>query len=181
MATTAVAQAYPGSSHTGDAALAYHWVHTNAPPNGGCGCFGLNGLGLSGSYNINSQLAIVAEFSVDHTSKALEQAQSLTLVSYMGGARYRPFAPRMDGSHQIQPFVQVLVGGAHAGGGIAGVADGTSAFASRVGGGVDIPLNYAVTVRAFQGEYYLTNFSNTAGNHQNNMLFGAGIVIRWTH
>ncbi len=140
MATAAAAQATPtATARRGDVALAYHWVHTNAPPNGGCGCFGLNGLGISASYSIRSQLAIVAEVSADHTAKALAQAQSLTLISYMAGARYRPFAPRMDGSHQIQPFAQVLVGGAHAGGGIAGVADGTSALATRVGGGVDIP------------------------------------------
>ena len=35
-------------SYNGDAAATYHWVHTNAGP-GQCGCFGLNGAGLSGS------------------------------------------------------------------------------------------------------------------------------------
>ena len=49
MAAAAAAQAISGTSHSGDIALAYHWVHTNAPPNGGCGCFALNGGGISGS------------------------------------------------------------------------------------------------------------------------------------
>jgi len=71
MAGSAMGQAIANMSRTGDLALTYHEVHSNAPPGGGCGCFYLSGGGLSGSYRMNSRLAIVAEFSVDHTSKAL--------------------------------------------------------------------------------------------------------------
>ena len=71
LATAAMAQATSGVSHDGDIALTYHWVHTNAPPGGGCGCFALNGGGLSASWNLGPQLAAVAEFSVDHTAAAL--------------------------------------------------------------------------------------------------------------
>lgn len=173
-----MAQATSGVSHTGDVALAYHWVHTNAPPGGGCGCFALNGVGISGSWNFNTRLAAVAEGSLDHTSSALSTKNSLTLVSYMAGARYHILEPRTDGSHFVQPWVQLLVGGAHAGGGIAGVADGTSAFAGRLGGGVDVPLTFAIAFRV-QGDYFLTGFANTADNHQNNLLFGAGVVVHW--
>jgi hypothetical protein len=88
MAGSAMGQAIANMSRTGDLALTYHEVHSNAPPGGGCGCFYLSGGGLSGSYRMNSRLAIVAEFSVDHTSKALAASQSLTLTSYMAGARY---------------------------------------------------------------------------------------------
>ena len=179
IATAAMAQATSGESHSGDAALTYHWVHTNAPPGGGCGCFALNGVGLSGSWNLRSRLAVLAELSVDHTGSALSTNESLTLASYLAGARYRLPDPWMSGPHALQPFAQVLVGGAHAGGGIAGVADGTSAFAGRLGGGIDLPVNYAIAVRV-QGDYYMTNFANTADNHQNNILLGAGVVVRWS-
>jgi hypothetical protein len=124
-------------------------------------------------------LAVLAELSVDHTGSALSAAQSLTLTSYLAGARYRLPDPWMRGPHALQPFAQVLVGGAHAGGGIAGVADGTSAFAGRLGGGIDLPVSYAIAVRV-QGDYYMTNFANTADNHQNNILLGAGVVVRWS-
>jgi outer membrane immunogenic protein len=179
MATAASAQATSGASHSGDAALTYHSVHTNAPPNGGCGCFTLNGGGLSSSWNLGSQLAVVAEFSVDHTAAALSTTKSLTLTSYLAGARLRLPDPWMRGPHALQPFAQLLVGGAHAGGGIAGTADGTSAFAGRLGGGIDVPVTYAIAVRV-QGDYYLTDFPNGADNHQNNILLGAGVVVRWS-
>lgn len=180
MATAAMAQATSGVSHNGDAALAYHWVHTNAPPGGGCGCFALNGGGLSGSWNLGPQLAAVAEVSVDHTAKALSSGDSLTLTSYMAGVRYHLWQPRMDGSHALQPFVQLLVGDAHAGGGITGLADGTSAIAGRLGGGIDMPLTLGIAVRLIQADYYYTGFPNGADNHQNNILVGAGVVVRWS-
>jgi outer membrane immunogenic protein len=115
MAGSAMGQAIANMSRTGDLALTYHEVHSNAPPGGGCGCFYLSGGGLSGSYRMNSRLAIVAEFSVDHTSKALAASQSLTLTSYMAGARHMLLKPRSDERRALQPFAQILVGGAHAG------------------------------------------------------------------
>jgi outer membrane immunogenic protein len=176
--TAAMAQATSGVSRSGDVALTYHWVHTNAPPGGGCGCFALNGGGISGSWDFSPQLAVVAEVSLDHTSNALSSKESLTLTSYLAGARFRLPDPWMHGPHALSPFAQLLVGGAHAGGGVAGVADGTSAFAGRLGGGVDLPVNPLITVR-IQGDYYLTDFDNSADNHQNNVLVGAGVVIHW--
>lgn len=180
IATAARAQATSGVSHSGDVALTYHWVHTNAPPSGGCGCFALNGVGLSGSWDFGPRLTAVAEVSVDHTSNALSTSESLTLTSYVAGARYHLPDPWMHGPHALQPFAQVLVGGAHAGGGMAGVADGTSAFAGRLGGGIDLPLTTGIAVRVIEADYYLTDFANSADNHQNNILIGAGVVVHWS-
>jgi outer membrane immunogenic protein len=182
MASSAMGQAIANSYRTGDIALTYHEVHTNAPPGGGCGCFYLSGGGLSGSYRMDSRLAIVAEFSVDHTSQALSSTKSLTLTSYMAGARYRLLRTNRgldEGRRSFQPWAQVLVGGAHSGGGLTGVADGSNGFAGRLGAGVDWPLNPAISIRVAQVDYYLTDFSNTANNHQNNLLFGAGVALHW--
>jgi outer membrane immunogenic protein len=179
VASAAMAQATSGISHSGDGALAYHWVHTNAPPEGGCGCFALNGVGISASWNFDSQLTAVAEISLDHTSNALSSTKSLTLTSYMAGVRYRLPRHWMHGEHALRPFAQLIVGGAHAGGGMAGVADGTSAFAGRIGGGIDLPINAGLAIRLVQGDYYMTTFANSADNRQNNLLFGAGIVLHW--
>jgi outer membrane immunogenic protein len=180
-ASAALAQAISGGpSHSGDAAVMYHWVHTNAPPNGGCGCFPLNGGGISASWNLGARLAAVAEFSVDHTSNALSSSRSLTLTSYLGGARYRLPGFWRHGDRALEPFAQVLVGAAHAGGGMAGVADGTSAFAGRLGGGVDLPLSHGIAVRLIQADYYMTSFKNSADDRQNNILLGAGVILRWS-
>ncbi len=59
------------------------------------------------------------------------------------------------------------------------MADGDSGFGGRLGGGVDYPLTDAIAVRIIQVDYYMTDFSNTANNHQNNLLFGAGVVLHW--
>ena len=53
--------AFAQDSYSGDAAAAYHWVRTNAGP-GQCGCFGTNGGGISGSWNVKGPWSIVTDF-----------------------------------------------------------------------------------------------------------------------
>jgi outer membrane immunogenic protein len=178
-ATAAVAQK-PATSNAfqGDAALTYHWVRTNTQP-GDCGCFYLNGGGISGSWNFRSQWSAVAELSAEHASDAPTTGASLTLTSYMGGARYQ--LPHPGGSHTIEPFVQVLVGGANAGGGAAGAGDGTHVFTSRIGGAIDLPLSQRFAARLIQADYDLTTFANGTNDRQNNLLLAAGLVFHWSH
>jgi outer membrane immunogenic protein len=175
-ASNALAQ----NSHSGDAAAAYNWVRTNAGP-GECGCFGMNGGGLSGSWNIPGPWSAVLDISAQHNGSAPPVGNSLTLVSYLAGARYKIPQPWLDGDHKPQPFGQIILGVAHAGGGEAGVANGSYRFATRIGGGIDIPINAHLAVRVVQIDYYLTTFANATNDHQNNLLIGAGIVYRWSH
>jgi outer membrane immunogenic protein len=176
--TAAMGQAVSSPTAGGDVALTYHWVRSNTQP-ADCGCFGLNGGGISASWHFSEKWAAVAEVSGEHADDGPSTGNSLTLVSYFAGARYMLPQPWQHGSHSPQPFAQVLVGAAHAGGGIAGAGDGTIAFASRVGGGIDVPLTLHFAIRALQVDYDLTNFQNSTNNHQNNLLVGAGIVYRW--
>lgn len=166
-------------TYNGDAAAAYHWVRANAGP-GQCGCFGMNGGGLSGSWNFRGPWSAVVDISVENTSSAPPANNSLTLVSYLAGARYKIPQPWLKGNHKPQPFAQIVLGAAHAGGGEAGVADGSYRFATRIGGGIDVPLNSHFAVRAVQIDYYLTTFANGTNDHQNNLLVGAGIVYHWS-
>ncbi|HMH14202.1 MAG TPA: hypothetical protein VK578_13955 [Edaphobacter sp.] len=175
-----LADAAAQAPYSGDVALTYHWVHTNLPPEGGCGCFGLNGGGVSGSWNLRSRLALVTEIGAVHGSNLLSTGGSLTLTSYLAGARYKVAQPWGRGSHAPQPFVQLLLGAGHAGGGIAGVANGSYAFVTRMGGGIDVPLNATIALRPIQVDYYLTNFANADNDRQNNLLLGAGIAFRWS-
>jgi outer membrane immunogenic protein len=179
-AAAVMAQATPTASYRGDAALTYHWIRTNDPPGGGCGCFDLNGGGLSGSWMLLPRLSVVGEVSVEHAGNVLSTGKSLTLTSYLAGARYRLPQPWLHGPHAPQPFAQALVGGGHAGGGIAGIGDGSSTFVTRIGGGIDLPMRSGISIRLIQADYYLTDFANSANDHQNNLLLSAGVVLHWT-
>ena len=177
-ATAAMGQAVTSPTSGGDVALTYHWVRSNTQP-ADCGCFDLNGGGISASWHFAEKWAAVAEVSGEHADSGPSTGNSLTLVSYLAGVRYTLPQVWRHGSHRPQPFAQVLAGAAHAGGGIAGAGDGTMAFAARVGGGLDVPLTSHIAIRALQVDYDLTDFPNSTNNHQNNLLLGAGLVYRW--
>ena len=166
-------------AYSGDAGVSYHRMRTNAAP-GDCGCFSLNGVGVSGSWNIHGAWSIATEFGAEFRAVASSQ-DSLTVTSFLVGARYRIPQPWLKGAHRPQPFAQFLIGPAHASGGEAGVADGTYAFASRLGGGIDIPLKSHFEVRAFQVEWFRTQFANAKNDRQNNLLISAGLVYHWSH
>jgi outer membrane immunogenic protein len=179
-ATAAMAQVKPAVPYySGDVALTYHWVRTNTQP-GECGCFDLNGGGVSGSWNLGSRWSAVAEIGAEHATNALSTGKSLTLTSFLGGARYHFVRPRPQSSHALQPFGQLLLGAGHAGGGMAGAGDATYALITRMGGGIDLPLGSVVAIRVIQVDYYLTNFANGVNDHQNNLLLGAGVVFHWS-
>jgi outer membrane immunogenic protein len=160
----------------GDAAVTYEWVRSNSQP-GDCGCFHLNGGGLSGSINIHGSWSAVADFSTVYAGSVPTTNASLTLVSYLGGVRYR--LPEVKRLHSLQPFAQGVFGGAHAGGGGAGEGDGTNAFMMRLGGGLDLPLNQRFAVRVLQADYQMATFENGSNNRQNNLLLAAGLVVHW--
>lgn len=177
--TAAVAQAIAGSSLGGDAALSYEWVHSNTQP-GHCGCFDITGVGLSYSRNVTNRIAGVGDLSVVTAKNGPGTGNSLTLVSYLLGARYYAHQPWFQGPHAAQPFGQLLVGIAHAGGGIAGAGDNTYAMAARGGAGLDFPFG-KLALRFPQVDYYYTNFANASTTqHQNNFFIGGGAVFRWT-
>jgi outer membrane immunogenic protein len=176
-ASTAMAQ----EGFSGDAAATYQWVHTNAGP-GQCGCFGLNGGGISASWNVRGPWSVVADFSSQTATGAPTVGSSLTLMSGLAGGRFElPQLRRtwIHGAHRVQPFAQILVGAAHAGGGAAGLGDGTNRFAARAGGGFDVPVSRHFSVRG-QVDYFATTFANATNDHQNNLLIGAGIVYHWS-
>jgi len=59
---------------------------------------------------------------------------------------------------------------------LASKAPSSNAFAMAFGGGVDIPVGHAVSIRPAEIDYLLTNFSNRFNNsNQNNFRYSAGI------
>ena len=166
-----------GAARGGDAALTFQYVHSNTQP-GQCGCFAITGADLAMSRAmLTDHTAGVVDLSVGTAKNGPGTGNSLTLVSYLAGGRYYVSQTRFP---KLQPFGQALAGIAHAGGGIAGAGDGKYALAARVGGGLDVPLSYALAVRLLQVDYFLTDFPNASNQHQNNYLIGAGVSIRFT-
>jgi outer membrane immunogenic protein len=177
-AGTAFGQAMANSSYSGgDVALTYHWVRTNTL--GSCGCFSLNGGGVSASWRFMPLLSAVGEASVEHTAVG-PTGGSLTLTSYLAGLRRTFDLTSGERGPALRSFAQIEVGAGHAGGGVAGPGDASNAFIGRFGGGLDLPVSPRITLRLLQVDYDYTAFGNGVNNHQNNLLFGAGVAYMWT-
>ena len=94
------------------------------------------------------------------------------MYTYMGGPR----ATFRQG--RIQPYVQVLVGGARfstsfvQGSGPAS----TNSFAAAFGGGVDLKVVHHFAIRLVQVDYLFTHFT---GATQNNLRESSGFVFRF--
>jgi hypothetical protein len=76
----------------------------------------MQGGGGWGSYNLTGSLGIVGEVAAQHASNIGPLAADLTLTYFLAGVRYKPRPART-----FVPFVQVLLGGAHASGDMAPV------------------------------------------------------------
>jgi outer membrane immunogenic protein len=160
-----------------DVGVDYNYVRSNLPA-GGCGCFALNGGSGWVAFNVSHSLGIVGEIASQDASNISSAGGDLTLTSFLAGPRYR----RRVAGH-FAPFVQVLLGGAHAGGSLApgspGLPGSANAFAMIAGGGLDIGLTRHIALRAFEADYYLTRFDNGVNDHQNNLRIAAGVIIRF--
>jgi peptidoglycan-associated lipoprotein len=174
----AVAQAAPAleAQPSAELALAYSYVRANAPP-AGCGCFSMNGGSASFAYRLAHSVSVVGEFGAVNNGNVDSTGLDLTLSTYLAGPRYS-----LHKSARFTPFAQVLVGGAHASGGLAPseIHTGSStAFAMAAGGGLDIKLTRHLAFRAFQTDYLLTLLPNRVNDHQNNFRLSTGVVLRF--
>jgi outer membrane immunogenic protein len=161
---------------TFDLGAGYSYVHTNAPA-GDCGCFSMNGgYGWLG-YHLGHGVAIVGEIAVQHAGNIENTGADLTLTSFLAGPRYTVHA-----FGRLQPFAQVLLGGAHASGGLSPSSSGfgsSNSFAAIAGGGLELRLTERVSLRAIEADYYYTRFNNGTNDRQNNLRVGAGLVFRF--
>jgi opacity protein-like surface antigen len=86
--------------------------------------------------------------------------------------------PRATLRHgRIQPYVQVLIGGARLDTSVQGLGNAsTNSFAATVGGGVDLKVVHHFSVRLIQVDYLFTHFT---GATQNNLRISSGLVFRF--
>lgn len=167
------ASAQTASPSNWEAAAGYNFVHTNAPPTG-CGCFLMNGGTGSISRQLTPAFGLAGEFNGATNGKVDAAGHSLTLFTYLVGPRYRFVSAR----GRFAPFGQILLGGAHASGGLYS-SGSANAFAASLGGGVDIALSPHFAVRAVQAEYLLTLLPNGVNSRQNNFNLTTGLVVHF--
>ena len=170
-AAGARAQAAPAKSW--ELGAGYDFVHTNAPPSG-CGCFSMNGGTASVAWRVRPAFDVAGEFNGTNNGNIRATGRSLVLLTYLAGPRYRYVAK----SARVVPYGQVLVGGAHASGGL--YASGTAnSFAMAIGGGLDVAVRPRVAVKLVQAEYLMTLLPNGVNDRQNNVAVSAGVVFRF--
>jgi outer membrane protein OmpA-like peptidoglycan-associated protein len=159
-----------------DLSVGYNNIRANAPP-GGCPCFDMNGGFVFGTVRLTDWLGISGEFTGGHSSNISTLAQGLTLTTFTVGPRV---------SHrfrQFTPFGEVLAGGAHGSGSYfptkVSSYTASSSFAVSAGGGLDVNLNNRFSIRALDLQYLRTSFPNGVNNEQNQLMIGAGLIIKF--
>jgi hypothetical protein len=131
----------------------------------------LNGWHVGGAYKVFAALALAADFS--DTSGSFQGA-STRLKTYLVGPQLRFPGP-------ISPFAHFLVGGAHESiatttGPLITTGPTQNAFATSLGGGLDLKVLPLLSLRPVQIDYLLTHFNSKT---QNQPRISAGIVLRF--
>lgn len=164
-----------------EVALDYNYIRANAPP-GECGCFGLNGGSATFAWTVKpaSHFSIVGDIGATHADSISRNKYDMTLGTFTVGGRYKPLSAQSS----LQPFAQVLIGVAHAHGSLVTTqnssgSDSANAFASLLGGGLDLRVSRHVSVRLLEANYLITTFNNNVNSRQNNFRIGAGIIFRF--
>jgi hypothetical protein len=158
----------------------------------------LHGGSTSVAYNINSFLGIVGDFAgFDNSHLTLFTPTTSQTFNSTGSAFTYLFGPRVTfrGSHErFTPYIQILFGGITASAvTLSGCGSlplctplgSQTAFTEAFGAGIDIKLVHHLAWRAFEGNYILTRFNNSAtGNplipgYQRNVRFSSGLVYRF--
>ena len=159
-----------------DFSIGYNNIRANAPPSD-CQCFEMNGGFVFGSYHVNDWFRIAGEYTGGHSSNISSLGQGLTLMTFTGGPQ---FSYRF---HRFTPYGEVLVGGAHGSDSYfpsrTSSSTSASSFALSTGGGLDFYLTPRFSIRALDVQYLRTSFPNGMGNEQNQLMLGAGVVIKF--
>jgi opacity protein-like surface antigen len=141
----------------------YTYAHLSADGAG----VNFNGGSASLSLNRNSWLGLVGDFGGYHAGSNFGYANVYTYL----------FGPKIALRRgPITPFVQGLLGGAHATAGDEVGSVSENSFAMTLGGGLDWNATEHLGVRLIQAEYFMTNFGST---RENGARLSAGVVFRF--
>jgi outer membrane protein OmpA-like peptidoglycan-associated protein len=127
--------------------------------------------------HLTEWFGIEGEFTGGHSSNISSLGQGLTLTTFTVGPRvsYR--------FHRFTPYGEVLVGGAHGSDSYFpsnnSSSPSASSFAVSTGGGLDFRLTPRFSIRAIDMQYLRTSLPNGTNNEQNQLMIGAGLVIKF--
>jgi hypothetical protein len=169
---TSIAQ----QSHPVDVGGAFTYVRTNIVS--GCNCFNTYGGSGEVQVGLSPHFAILGDVTVTHQGSITPAHYALTQTVFTAGLRYTPVAA--SSRFHIQPFGDLLVGGANASGSLSPSNTGygsAGAFAFQTGGGLRIPVGHRLSIVPVQTEYLLTTFGNSGDDRQNDLRLSTGLMI----
>ncbi|GAC1620694.1 MAG: hypothetical protein PVS2B2_18600 [Candidatus Acidiferrum sp.] len=134
---------------------------------GGSGGVNANGATVSVAGNLNHWIGLVGDLGAYRASPS---GASLNTYTFLVGPRFTYRKPA-----GIQPFVQVLAGGAHLTAAVGGFSGSTTAFAYSAGGGVDLGFSRRISLRP-QIDYIGIR---SQGSTLNTARVSIGIVFRF--
>lgn len=163
----------------GELFLGYSYIRFRAPAPFGTDSSDLHGGTASLAGNVNRWFGFVGDFGgykVTDPSRT-----SATFYTFLFGPR---FSLRR---HRWTPFAQILFGDAYTKVDVSTPSPGfftaasfhANAFATAMGGGVDLTLSKHIAWRVIQAEYLLTKFQDGDNNRQNNIRLATGLVFRF--
>ncbi len=125
-------------------------------------------------------LGLAAKITGVHTATIGSTGTPLSLVTATFGPRYR-----WHDGHHVSVYGEGLAGEANAFRSLfpspAGAQPDANALATRVCGGLDLRLAHHLQVRVLEAAWLRTQLPNSTGNVQNNLVLGAGLVLRIGH
>ena len=120
---------------------------------------------------------VAADIAAVHTNAVGTTGTPLSLVAETFGPRYR-----WHDGHHLSFYAEGLVGEGNGYNSlfpsVFGAQTDANAFATEVGGGLDLRLSHHLSVRALRASWLRTQFPNSTSDIQNNLLLGAGLVLR---
>lgn len=160
--------------------LGYSYIRFRPPSVSGTDNFDLHGGTASFAGNVNRWFGLVGDFG-GYKVTGLPSGASASFYTFMFGPR---FSHR---GHRWTPFAQFLFGDAYTKTDISTPSPGfftpaafhANAFATAMGGGLDLKLSKRIAWRVLQAEYLLTKFQDGVDNRQNNIRLATGLVFRF--
>jgi hypothetical protein len=139
----------------------------------------LKGWHASATYNVNKWLGVEADFSQSYKSKDL----TVSSVAYETNAKLFTYhvGPKFTyRASKFQPFAHALIGGTRGDYSVESASArselDTNDFSTIVGGGLDIPLNSRISVRAIQADWLAINSSD---DWASKARISTGVVFRF--
>ncbi len=141
-------------------------------------------MGFTGAIagNVNRWFSLVADFGILGLKDTPPHTTGLAYTFLFGpqfehrGKHWVPFAHALFGDATLS---QVRVTTIPSGSAFFNRSFSQNAFATALGGGLDVNLNKVFSLRLIQAEYFLTKFTDGNNNTQNNVRLSAGLVFHF--